>query len=79
MTACCTCCRQLLDEKARNRLLEAAVADVAVYEVEVKTGKMKVRDGILSCVHAQSMNVHETARPVVMQDGADFNHVVGPD
>jgi hypothetical protein len=34
--------RQWLEEKARNRLLEDAMSNNAVYEIEVKTGKMKV-------------------------------------
>ncbi|GIL93966.1 hypothetical protein Vretimale_245 [Volvox reticuliferus] len=33
--------RQWLEEKARNRFLEQRNADMAIYEVEVKTGKMK--------------------------------------
>lgn len=35
--------RALLEEKARNQLLEAQLSNNAVYEVEVKTGGMKVR------------------------------------
>jgi hypothetical protein len=38
--------RNWLDEKARNRELEDKLTDLAYYEVEVKTGKMKVK---LSC------------------------------
>ena len=37
--------RNWLEEKARNRLLEDQMKTTAVYEVEVKTGKMKVRAG----------------------------------
>ncbi|KAG2501257.1 hypothetical protein HYH03_001064 [Edaphochlamys debaryana] len=33
--------RQWLEEKARNRFLEQRHAEVAIYEVEVKTGRMK--------------------------------------
>lgn len=39
------CCRQWLEEKARNRYLEQRSAQTAVYEVEAKTGRMKVRQG----------------------------------
>ena len=35
-------CRRWLEEKARNRLLEDQFKSLAVYEVEVKTGGMKV-------------------------------------
>jgi hypothetical protein len=46
-----TICRQWLEEKARNRSLEEQLQNNAVYEVEVKTGKMKVceRDMMQPC------------------------------
>ena len=36
-------CRQWLEEKARNRFLEQRHAEAGIYEIEVKTGRMKVR------------------------------------
>jgi hypothetical protein len=42
--------RQWLEEKARNRSLEEALANNAVYEIEVKTGKMKVRVHAVHCM-----------------------------
>ena len=44
--ACCRlfspAVRNWLEEKARNRQLEEQLVDLALYEIEVKTGGMKV-------------------------------------
>ena len=47
--ACChlvpPAVRNWLEEKARNRQLEEQLVDLALYEIEVKTGGMKVGVG----------------------------------
>lgn len=44
--------RSWLEEKSRNRTLEDKLKDRAVYEVEVKTGRMKVSGDCVPLWHA---------------------------
>lgn len=42
-------CSNWLEEKARNRVLEEQLSNNAIYEIEVKTGRMKVGVAALLC------------------------------